>query len=52
MMVMGHVGFGNKFDLWIHAFHMPMWFIISGYFFNINKVFKEHSCNSLKAPIE
>lgn len=32
-MLMGHVGFGEKFDYWVHAFHMPMWFIVSGYFF-------------------
>lgn len=33
LMIMGHIGFGTKFDLWIHAFHMPMFYIISGYFF-------------------
>lgn len=32
LMVMGHVGFGSFFDRWIHIFHMPMFFIISGYF--------------------
>lgn len=36
-MVMGHVGFGSIFDKWIHAFHMPMWFIISGFFINTDK---------------
>lgn len=30
LMVMGHVGFGVVFDKWIHAFHVPIWFIISG----------------------
>lgn len=33
MMVMGHVGYGNKFDFFIHAFHMPMFFWISGLLF-------------------
>lgn len=33
LMVMGHVGFGNTFDYFIHAFHMPMFFFISGFFF-------------------
>lgn len=33
LMVMGHVGFGKGFDHYIHGFHMPMWFFISGYFF-------------------
>lgn len=40
-MIMGHVGFGGFFDKWIHIFHMPMFFIISGYFF------KEQDYNSL-----
>lgn len=30
-MVMGHVGFGEVFDKVIHAFHMPMFFFISGF---------------------
>ena len=30
-MVMGHVGFGDIFDKVIHAFHMPMFFFISGF---------------------
>lgn len=32
LMVMGHIGFGGKFDKFIHAFHMPMFFFISGFF--------------------
>lgn len=32
-MVMGHIGFGKQFDHFIHAFHMPMFFFISGFFF-------------------
>lgn len=32
-MVMGHVGFGKTFDFFIHAFHMPMFFWISGFLF-------------------
>ena len=39
-MVMGHVYFGSAFDKYIHAFHMPMWFIISGYFINVEKNFR------------
>lgn len=30
LMIMGHVGFGGHFDKWIHAFHMPMFFFVSG----------------------
>lgn len=34
-MVMGHISFGGKFDHFIHAFHMPMFFFISGFFYKI-----------------
>ena len=34
IMVMGHVGFGNAFSHFYHAFHMPMWFFVSGYLFS------------------
>lgn len=33
LMVMGHIGFGETFDFFIHAFHMPMFFVISGFFY-------------------
>lgn len=33
LMIMGHIGFGGLFDKWIHAFHMPMFFFVSGYFY-------------------
>lgn len=33
IMVMGHVGFGGKFDRYIHTFHMPLFFLISGFLF-------------------
>ena len=33
LMVMGHIGFGGAFDKFIHAFHMPMFFFVSGYFY-------------------
>lgn len=33
LMIMGHVAFGGGFDKWIHIFHMPMFFIVSGYFY-------------------
>lgn len=32
-MIMGHIGFRSVFDHFIHAFHMPMFFMISGYFY-------------------
>ena len=33
LMIMGHIKFGSHFDKWIHAFHMPMFFFISGWFY-------------------
>ncbi|MBR1424886.1 acyltransferase family protein [bacterium] len=33
LMIMGHVGFGKSFDIYIHAFHMPMFFFISGFLY-------------------
>lgn len=32
-MIMGHIGFGYLFDKWIHGFHMPMFFFVSGWFY-------------------
>lgn len=32
IMVMGHIGFGYVFDHFIHAFHMPMFYFVSGMF--------------------
>lgn len=34
LMIMGHIGFGHFFDKWIHGFHMPMFFFVSGFFYN------------------
>lgn len=33
LMIMGHIWFGACFDVFKAAFHMPMFFIISGFFF-------------------
>lgn len=33
LMIMGHIGFGDVFDYWIHAFHMPMFYLISGFLY-------------------
>lgn len=33
IMIMGHIWFGTYFDIFKAAFHMPMFFIISGFFF-------------------
>ena len=34
-MIMAHIGFGYLFDHFIHAFHMPLFFFVSGYFFRM-----------------
>lgn len=36
VMIMGHIRFGSYFDKWIHAFHMPMFFFVSGWFYKSN----------------
>ena len=36
-MVMGHVGYGDIFDFFIHAFHMPMFFGFLVSYFSINR---------------
>lgn len=33
IMVMGHIGFSHAFDKYIHVFHMPIWFFISGWLY-------------------
>ena len=38
LMITGHIEFGSVYDKWIHSFHMPMFFIISGFLFHV----KEH----------
>ena len=43
LMVMGHIGFGGAFDKFIHAFHMPMFFFVSGYFYRKKNItFREY----------
>lgn len=34
LMVLGHIGGQPYIDKYIHMFHMPIWFFISGYFFS------------------
>ncbi len=45
---MGHIWFGSVFDYYIHAFHMPMWFILSGYFFDAKKNTKYYILKKMK----
>ncbi len=48
-MIMGHIGFGHFFEVYIHSFHMPMFFIISGLFVNPYKyTFKQYIKTNVK----
>lgn len=38
LMITGHIEFGSVYDKWIHSFHMPMFFIISGFLFHVKDV--------------
>lgn len=31
LMILCHAGFQNQLTVWIYAFHMPLFFILSGY---------------------
>lgn len=33
LMIAGHIGFGSKVDHYIHGFHMPIFFVISGFLY-------------------
>lgn len=48
LMVMGHISFGTHFYIFIHAFHMPLFFFISGYLYK-RKDFKSFFVGKLKS---
>lgn len=52
LMIMAHIGFGKTFDHLIHAFHMPMFFFVSGFFFKASnaKQFFSSKARTLLAP--
>ena len=54
LMIMGHVGFGDSFDQFIHAFHMPMFFFVSGFLFRNKKerfsAYMVKKCKTLILP--
>lgn len=33
-MILGHIGFGEKANIYLHAFHMPLFFFVSGWFYH------------------
>lgn len=48
LMIMAHVGFGTLFDSFVHAFHMPMWFLVTGLFLSTNKPTSGHVISRIK----
>ncbi len=50
LMIMGHIGFGEIFDKFIHGFHMPMFFYISGFLYTkkTNITFKIYIVKKIK----
>lgn len=52
-MIVGHLGIGGtKTDHIIHSFHMPLFFIISGYFYKTGEIKKqiEHKVRTILVP--
>lgn len=51
LMVLGHIKFGASFNHFIHAFHMPMFFFISGFLYRHkeNILFKDFLCKKAKS---
>lgn len=51
LMIMGHVGFGKGIDYYIHAFNMPLFFIVAGYFYknNTNLSFWQNTKKKMRA---
>ncbi len=49
LMIMGHIEFGVIFDFYIHAFHMPLFFIVAGFLYNDKKIgFGEYSLQKIR----
>lgn len=52
LMIMGHIGFGSVFDYYIHSFHMPMFYFISGFLYKRSKLsFKDFVKKKVKSLI-
>lgn len=48
LVVLGHAGVCDEIRNWIYAFHMPLFFFISGYFCNDRKAFGSFIYSKLK----
>lgn len=47
VMILAHIEIGPWFYKWSHAFHMPLFFLVSGYFFN-ELAATEHTSDYIK----
>lgn len=47
LMIIGHLHV-NELMVWIYSFHMPLFFFVSGYLFNIKSSFLEFSAGKVK----
>ncbi len=48
-MIMGHIAYKPIIDHYIHAFHMPLFFVVSGFFLiNTNMTIKEYFIKMIK----
>lgn len=37
LVIFGHASIEEHFSLWLHAFHMPLFFVVSGYLYSENR---------------
>lgn len=45
LMIANHAYVGKLADVYIHSFHMPLWFVISGYFCNTSRSIMDYVKN-------
>ena len=51
LMIVGHLGYCEVADLLIYGFHIPLFFIVSGLFFNPNRSLRENVSKGFKQLI-
>lgn len=49
LMIMGHIGYGELFHRFIHAFHMPLFYFCAGLFFKEANAFDMRNYINKKA---
>lgn len=49
LMIMGHIGFGDVFDYFIHSFHMPLFFFLTGYLYTKKNNFLKYVLKKVKS---